>query len=80
MEGGVEEASGVIEVVGEEMVSEDLDKEGLDKIMRDSSKEEADSNKEEEDLEIEILMMTVSRDEMVSNKDLELVLLQEILN
>ena len=76
MEGGVEEASGVIEAVGEEMVSEDLDKEGLGKIMRVSSKEEVDSNKEEEDLEI--LMMTVSRGGMVLNNDLELVLLQEI--
>ena len=77
MEGGVE-ASGVIEAAGEEMVSEDLDsKEGLDK-MRVSSKEGEDSNKEEEDLEI--LMMMVSRGEMVSNNDLELVLLQEIQN
>ncbi|KAM3139158.1 hypothetical protein pb186bvf_008756 [Paramecium bursaria] len=77
LEGGVE-ASGVIEAVGEEMVSEDLDsKEGLDK-MKVSSKQGEDSNKEEEDSEIS--MMTVSRGEMVSNNDLELVLLQEIQN
>lgn len=77
MEGGVE-ASGVIEAVGEEMVSEDLDnKEGLDK-MKVSSKEGGDSNKEEEDLGI--LMMTVSRGEMALNKGLELELLHEIQN
>ena len=67
------------------MVSEVLDsREDSVKMRASFFKNEEDSNKEEEDLEIleisEIPMTTVSRDEMVSNNDFEQVLLQEIQN